>query len=170
MKVLPASKDPQYFQNELDFDLDERHSLSDGISFDSLQYIRSLPTSAGDILLWSGKTLHFGGVIWPSKESALDVPGLRNFKYRRSFSFAFSTAKFESPTLRLQQSSEEIQRYIHFSVEFSSCRKVFIHSGKLPSLFDRIRVIASQLWTYAHYESHPNWVYDLLEEVERDCQ
>jgi len=150
--LIPADRDPFYFHIEpaadgeevADLSLHAEDIYSEALPLDALQSIRSIPTGVGDFLCWTGRLFHFGGAIWGPRE----VPGMLNAPERLSVSFAFSSESFEPQSLRLQDALP-------------------LAMDRLPSLDQRVAIVAAQLWTYEHYAPHPPWLKALLEEIEQ---
>lgn len=160
MYVVPSRFDPDYptLKETLDFDV---------------QNVRALPAPAGSALVWSGRTLHFGGRAdkdsqWP----------------RISFSFAASTPAFEDPKMRysisdrshdivikiqpqdlakVQEKQKESEREKEKETDgkgkekdkeqqqqHQTQRNVEAHTVTLPGLRVRLGLIATQLWAYEY--------------------
>eukprot|EP00743_Colponemidia_sp_Colp-15_P007079 GILK01007638.1.p1 GENE.GILK01007638.1~~GILK01007638.1.p1 ORF type:complete len:330 (+),score=30.33 GILK01007638.1:40-1029(+) len=104
-----------------------------------IQSIQAVPASVGSCLLWSGRLLHFGGRA-----------SFRAAHPRISLSFALSHPSFEDPFVRLPEAQH---RPWHV----------------LPSLAERLRVIATQLWTYEAKEPLDERTRFILESIEEDA-
>ena len=98
-----------------------------------------LPAKKGSVIAWSGRTWHMGGKAKRSSKNA-----------RISLAFAASAPVFEDASFR-----------------FSCCENREVSSTKwMPSLLDRLRIIATQLWIHDHREPMPCFVKELLEMLE----
>ena len=162
--VVPARFDPDY------------HTLKESTEFD-VQNLRALPAPAGSVLVWSGRTLHFGG----RADKDAKTP-------RISISFAASTPAFEDPKMRFifsdfKQDTQKEQTTEKGKVENETgkgkeksaapamnAERRFSGLGmetvSLPGLKTRMGIIATQLWTYEHRIPLPPHVKDLLRSLE----
>eukprot|EP00026_Physarum_polycephalum_P010693 Phypoly_transcript_10867.p1 GENE.Phypoly_transcript_10867~~Phypoly_transcript_10867.p1 ORF type:complete len:357 (+),score=68.35 Phypoly_transcript_10867:196-1266(+) len=109
------------------------------------QNLRALPIKAGDALAWTGRTIHFGS------RAAPDAPFPR-----MSIEFAASVADFEDPNQRL---GRPFPQFTDAGGDDVSLR--------MPTLRERLRVIASQLHTYEYREPVSDAVKQILATVNR---
>eukprot|EP00051_Salpingoeca_urceolata_P011722 m.145576 g.145576 ORF g.145576 m.145576 type:complete len:413 (-) comp17226_c0_seq4:25-1263(-) len=103
IRVLPATADPEYKSQ------DDTVTASWNESAE-----QALPCSAGTVLGWTGRLLHYGGQC--TRDAVAP---------RVSLACAASTLEFEDPDMR-----------------------VSLAHGDLPTLAERVRTIAVQLWSY----------------------
>ena len=151
--IVPARFDPDY------------PTLKESTEFD-IQNVRALPAPAGGALVWSGRTLHFGGRC--DKEATIP---------RIAISFAASTPAFEDPKMRLMfgdrkqdlvltvdkghvtvtngvQLQEENEKGKgkgkESTVQVGERKHSYLgkETMSMPGLRTRMGVVATQLWAY----------------------
>lgn len=119
MHILPANFDPVYKANEF-----ATQTHDDELAKDWLQDIRALPCEPGEALIWTGRALHFGGRACPRAKAP-----------RISLACAVSASSFEDPNQRCGE------LWQCNGTDSSSCMR-------MPSLNERLKVIAIQLYNY----------------------
>ncbi len=153
--MVPARFDPDYW------------TLKDSAELDP-QNVRALPTAAGSVVTWSGRTLHFGG----RADRSATTPHI-------SISFGASTPLFEDPETRFRYSEPPPPPSASFerSDPDASVVKEKSERGsggegdactahkapfRNPSLRVRLGIIAAQLRTYEGRYSTPWWLKALF--------
>eukprot|EP00741_Cyanophora_paradoxa_P000335 tig00000403_g326.t1 len=128
--VVPAEFDARYREaGRADADFD-------------LQDLRALPARVGEVLVWSGRLLHFGGRA-----------GSKAAHPRVSLSFALSDPSFEDPFVRTGG-----PLWGHGDAPEGPLR--------LPPLAARLAAVAAQVWTYEGREPIPEPVRAFLLSLE----
>ena len=151
--AVPARFDPDYW------------TLKDSTELEP-QNVRALPTAAGSVVTWSGRTLHFGG----RADRSATTPHI-------SISFGASTPLFEDPETRFRCSEPPRSTSFDRSDPDASVVKektercsggdgdaCTVHKTQFrnPSLRVRLGIIAAQLRTYEGRYSTPWWLKALF--------
>jgi len=134
--AVPAKWDENYYKTG-----------QESTNFDH-QNLRALPVKAGDALVWTGRTIHFGSRAAPDAQFP-----------RTSLEFAATVAEFENPNRLL---GRPFPQFTDAGGDDVSLR--------MPTLRERLRVIAAQLRTYEYREPVSEAVKQVLEAVNKSFE